>query len=117
MSKTSLQFQNFLRRRNRTRQSIAQNLSVPRLSVHRSLRHISAQVIDDINGKTLVSANDVSLKLTGRKTESAQAVGKKIAELAKAAKIEAVRFDRGAYRFHGRIAALAEAARENGLKF
>ena len=117
MSSTSLQFENFLRRRNRTRQALANNQAIPRLSVYRSLRHISAQIIDDITGKTLVSTSDKALKLTGHKTEMAQTVGKQIAELAKTAKISAVRFDRGAYRYHGRVAALAEAARENGLKF
>lgn len=118
MSTTSLQHSQQLRRRNRTRQALAQNQSTPRLSVYRSLRHIFAQVIDDQAGKTLVAVSDLSLKITkGTKTEQAEAVGKEIAKLASAKKISAVRFDRGSYKYHGRIAALAESARSNGLQF
>jgi len=113
----SLLHERFLRRRARTRAALAVNQSIPRLSVFRSLRHISAQIIDDQTGRTLVAAGDVSLKATGTKTDVAKAVGKGIAELAASKKITAVRFDRGAHRYHGRIAALAEAARENGLQF
>jgi large subunit ribosomal protein L18 len=85
--------------------------------VYRSLRHIFAQIIDDKTGKTLVSASDVSTKASGTKSEVATIVGKAIAELAVANKIEAVRFDRGGYKYHGRVAALAEGARQNGLTF
>ena len=93
-----------------------------RLSVHRSSRYIYAQVIDDVKGVTLASASSLesgvrgSLK-TGADTKAASEVGKLIAERAKAAGITEVIFDRGAYLYHGRIKALAEAARENGLSF
>lgn len=76
-----------------------------------------AQIIDDVAGKTLVATSDKSLKLTGTKTARAESVGTEIAKLATAKKITAVRFDRGARKYHGRIAALAEAARKGGLKF
>ena len=112
---TTTQHQSFLRRRARTRASLAQNQALPRLSVHRSLRHISAQVIDDLSGTTLAAFTDTEAK--GDKTERAEAVGTKIAELALDKKITAVRFDRGAYRYHGRVAALADAARKAGLTF
>lgn len=93
-----------------------------RLSVFRSGRHIYAQVIDDVVGKTLAAASslekDMRSKLkTGADKDAASEVGKLVAERAKAAGVEAVVFDRGAYRYHGRVKALAEAAREGGLKF
>jgi large subunit ribosomal protein L18 len=114
---TSQNHQNYLRRRHRTRTVLSKNQAIPRLSVFRSLRHIFAQIIDDQNGQTLASSSDLSLKLSGNKTKAAEEVGKKLAELAKTKKIEKVRFDRGAYRYHGRVAALGEAARKNGLQF
>jgi len=93
-----------------------------RLSVYRSNRQISAQIIDDAAGKTLVSASSLEKELGGPKTdngnkESAVRVGKALAERATQAGIKEVAFDRGAHRFHGRIAALAESAREGGLQF
>lgn len=87
----------------------------PRLCVIRSNQNIWAQLIDDATGTTLVSANSKGLK--GTKTEAAMVVGTTIAELALAKKVTKVVFDRGAYRFHGRIKALAEAARAAGLEF
>lgn len=87
----------------------------PRLSVYRSTAHIWAQVIDDNNHKTLAAANDLSLK--GTKTERAIAVGTAIAKAALALKCTSVVFDRGSFRYHGRVKALAEAARVGGLKF
>lgn len=105
------------RRKRRTRATLGASLELPRLSVHRSLRHIYAQIIDDVQGKTLASAHDFEITTKGNKSEIAAAVGTKIAELAIAAKVKAVRFDRGAYKYHGRVAALAEAARKAGLKF
>lgn len=87
----------------------------PRLSVIRSNQHIWAQVIDDVTGTTVVSANSKALK--GTKTERSIAVGKTIAELALAKKVTKIVFDRGSYRFHGRVKALAEAARAGGLEF
>lgn len=87
----------------------------PRLSIYRSTAHIWAQIIDDAGNRTLVSANDVKLK--GTKTERAKAVGLTIAQLALAAKCNTIVFDRGSYRYHGRVKALADSAREGGLKF
>jgi large subunit ribosomal protein L18 len=88
----------------------------PRLSVARSLRHISAQIIDDAAGKTLAAASDLKIS-KGKKAERAAEVGKALAEAAKKAGVSKVVFDRGGRRFHGRIAALAEAARAGGLEF
>ena|ERR671927_1366643 len=94
----------------------------PRLSVFRSSQHIYAQVIDDVQGRTVAAASSVEKDLretlkTGANTEAAAAVGKLVAERAKAAGVEAVVFDRGEYIYHGRVKALAEAAREGGLNF
>lgn len=94
----------------------------PRLSVVRSHKHISVQVIDDQSGKTLAAASTQDKQLSGKvksggNSDAAQAVGKAIAERAIAAGIKAVCFDRGPYRYHGRVAALADAAREGGLSF
>ncbi len=94
----------------------------PRLSVFRSLSNIYAQIIDDEAGKTLVSAStidaEIKSQLEGKnKTEAAKLVGKLVAERAKSAGVNAVVFDRGGYKYHGRVAALAEAAREAGLEF
>ncbi len=93
----------------------------PRLSVYRSLNHIYVQIIDDLHGKTLVSASTNNGKKEGRKTggnvASAKDVGAKIAEAAKAKGITKVVFDRGGYIYHGRVKALADAARAAGLQF
>lgn len=89
----------------------------PRLVVFRSLAHIEAQLIDDTVGKTLAAANDRQLKTKGTKTEQAVAVGTAIAEHAKAKKITTVVFDRGGFQYHGRVKALADAARAGGLMF
>jgi large subunit ribosomal protein L18 len=111
------------RRRERTRFKLRQAAKGrARLSVFRSSRHIYAQVIDDAEGKTLAAAStlDAGLKpglKTGADAAAASAVGKLIAERAKAAGVERVVFDRGAYMYHGRIKALADAAREGGLDF
>ena len=107
----------FLRRKHRTRTSLAQNQEVPRLSVHRTLRHIYAQIIDDKTGVTLASASDHTLTTKGTKTEIARQVGATVAKLANSKKVTAVRFDRGAFGYHGRVAALAEGARAEGLQF
>ncbi len=88
-----------------------------RLSVFRSSRHIYAQIIDDATGVTTVEANSKTLGLAGNKTEQAKAVGKALAERAQEAGVVRVVFDRGAFRFHGRIKALADSAREGGLEF
>jgi len=93
----------------------------PRLNVYRSLNHIYAQVIDDMSGRTLVSASTAEGKKEERRTggnvASAKAVGKTIAERAKAKGVTKVVFDRGGYLYHGRVKALADAAREAGLQF
>ncbi len=107
-----------LRRLKRIRNKIAQNLGIPRLSVFRSNQHIWAQIIDDKHGKTLVSASTKTVKeAKGTKSEKATAVGQAIATLALEKKIINVRFDRGNYRYHGRVKALADGARSGGLKF
>lgn len=107
-----------LRRQIRVRSKINQNLGVPRLTIFRSNCHIWVQIIDDKHGKTLVSTSTKTLKLTkGTKIEKAAAVGSAIAKLALAKKLQKVRFDRGPYRYHGRVKALANAARDGGLKF
>lgn len=107
-----------IRRLKRVRNKVAQNLGIPRLSVFRSNQHIWAQIIDDKHGKTLVSASTKTVKdAKGTKSEKATAVGQAIAVLALEKKIINVRFDRGTYRYHGRVKALADGARSGGLKF
>ncbi len=109
------------RRHKRIRKYISGTPECPRLVVFRSLRHISVQVIDDMAGHTLfsVSSNDPAMrgKVDGGNIKGAKEVGKTVAEKAKAAKINEVVFDRGGYLYHGRVKALADAAREAGLKF
>ena len=109
------------RRAQQTRRKIAE-LRVVRLAVHRTNGHMYAQVIDASGAKILASASTVEPELrkavkSGGNVAAAAAVGKRIAEKAKALGIEAVAFDRGGYKYHGRVKALAEAAREHGLKF
>ncbi len=109
------------RRARKTRARIAEQKTV-RLAVHRTNLHIYAQVISADGGKVLASASSVEADLrkelaNGGNTKAAAAVGKRIAEKAKSAGITAVAFDRAGYKYHGRIKALADAARENGLKF
>lgn len=106
-----------LKRQNRVRAKLAKNIGIPRLSVFRSNRHVWAQIIDDKHGKTLVATSSKTLKATGTKTEMATKVGAEIAELASKKKITHIRFDRGLYKYHGRVKALADAARTKGLKF
>ena len=111
----------FDRRRRRVRTSLKSRASgKPRLSVHRSGRHIYAQVIDDAAGTTLASASTLDKDIkgkTGATRDGAAAVGKAVAERAKAAGVSRVVFDRGGFLFHGRVKALADAAREGGLEF
>ena len=111
-----------LRRHARLRKRVKGSTARPRLSVFRSNIHIYAQVIDDTTGRTLAAASSKDRTLAGSldgktKTERAQAVGKLIAERAKNAGVEQVVFDRGGYEYHGRVQALADAAREGGLTF
>jgi large subunit ribosomal protein L18 len=106
------------RRIARVRASVSGTKERPRLAVERTLKHMRAQLIDDDSGRTLVAAGDHEIKgKTKGKTELAAAVGKLLAEKAKKAGLAAVVFDRRANRFHGRIKALADAAREGGLIF
>jgi large subunit ribosomal protein L18 len=111
----------FQKRRQRNRNKLrAMANGRPRLSVHRSNKNISVQLIDDANGVTLASASSLEkvLGVVGKNNvEAAGKVGAAIAERAKAAGVEEVYFDRGGFLFHGRVKALAEAAREGGLKF
>jgi large subunit ribosomal protein L18 len=114
---------NQIRRRvhDRIRKKVMGTSERPRLNVYRSLNHIYAQVIDDLKGVTVVAASTAVGKkgerVTGGNVAAAKTVGKKIAELAKAKGITKVVFDRGGYIYHGRIKALADAAREAGLQF
>jgi len=111
-----------IRRHARLRKRVKGNTERPRLSVFRSNTHIYAQVIDDTSGRTLVAVSSkertLAESLAGKtKTERAQEVGKLLADRAKQANISSVVFDRGGYKYHGRVQALAEAAREGGLSF
>jgi large subunit ribosomal protein L18 len=110
----------FARRRSRTRYKITQTGDRPRLSVFRSGKHIYVQIIDDLKGATLAAASTNEKEGKSAKSynvEAAVSVGKKIAERAKKAGVKQVVFDRGGYIYHGRIKALADAAREGGLEF
>jgi large subunit ribosomal protein L18 len=108
------------RRKAHIRKRVEGSNERPRLSVYRSLNHIYAQVIDDTSSKTLAAASTLSPELKdgkGKKKDLAKQVGKLIAKKCQEAKIEAVVFDRNGFMYHGRIAAVAEGAREGGLKF
>jgi large subunit ribosomal protein L18 len=106
------------RRHKRVRKELVGSAERPRLVVHRSNRGIDAQLVDDLSGKTLAAASWLAVrKAKGTKTDQAAEVGKLLADNAKKAGIEQVVFDRGGYLYHGRVKALAEAAREGGLKF
>ena len=113
----------FLRRRRRTRAALRKHAHErPRLSVFRSSRHIYAQVIDDRVGRTLAAASSLEAALrdelkTGADRAAADKVGRLLAERARSAGVGAVVFDRGGYRYHGRVKALADGAREGGLEF
>ena len=108
-----------LRRHHRVRKKVRGTAARPRLAVFRSNRHITAQVIDDLSGRTIAAASTVEAELRGSATGNkgaATAVGRLVAERAKAAGIEQVTFDRGGFLYHGRVAAVADAAREAGLE-
>ena len=106
-----------MRRHRRVRSKIAGTAERPRLAVFRSNRGIFAQLVDDSNGRTLAAAGWTAVKESGSKTEQAKAVGKALGQAAKKAGIERCVFDRGGYLYHGRVRALAEGAREEGLVF
>ena len=114
MAKLSL----FDRRRRRVRTALKSRAGgKPRLSVHRTGKHIYAQIIDDAGGKTVAAASTLGVKPSGANVDAAAKVGETIAAAAKKAGVTAVVFDRGGYLFHGRVKALADAAREGGLEF
>jgi large subunit ribosomal protein L18 len=99
------------------RKKVQGTAAAPRLAVYKSNKSIYAQVIDDVSGKTLASATSFGSDMKGSKADVAQEVGKLVAEAAKSSGIEKVVFDRGGYIYHGRVKALADGAREAGLKF
>ena len=105
------------RRAHRTRERISGTRERPRLSVKRSAKHIYAQLIDDVAGRTIAAVSDKEITTAGKPLEIAREVGKMLAVKAVAAGISAVVFDRGSYRYHGRVASLADGAREGGLTF
>lgn len=107
-----------IRRAKKVRNSLKENLGLPRLTVFRTNRHLWVQIIDDRHGRTLASTSTKVLNLDkGTKIEKAVAVGKEIATIALKNKVTRVKFDRGSYKYHGRVKALADAARSTGLKF
>ncbi len=110
-----------LRRKIRVRKKVQGTAEKPRLSVFRSAKHIYAQLIDDVGGKTLAAVStltkDLGGELAGKKRDKAKVVGSAMARLCNEKKIERVVFDRNGFRFHGRLRAVAEGAREGGLKF
>lgn len=116
MNKNKIKKELKLRRHKRIRAKIFGTAARPRLSVFRSLSHIYVQLIDDVAGKTLASARDTEIKEGKTKTDKSMAVGKLLAERALAQKIESAVFDKGAFKFHGRVKAVADGAREAGLK-
>ena len=105
------------KRHEKIRRTLSGTSETPRLCVFRSNSAIYAQLIDDVKGVTLASSSSLELKLKNNNLEAASAVGKDIAGKAKKAKIKSVVFDRAGYLYHGRVKALADAARENGLEF
>jgi large subunit ribosomal protein L18 len=106
------------RRHRRVRGKVTGTAERPRLAVFRSNRGIFAQLVDDASGKTIAGASWITVKgLDGNKTDQAREVGKAVAEAGRKAGVESVVFDRGGYLYHGRVKALAEGAREGGLKF
>jgi len=109
---------NRLKKKIRIRKTVNGNEERPRLSIFKSVRHVYAQVIDDLTGRTIVSASTLEKELEGKTgKEAAASVGATVARRAKEKKIETVVFDRNGYLYHGRVKALADAAREAGLKF
>lgn len=122
MGNTVFKFKAKARRHKRVRKKISGSSTRPRLTVFRSNLHISAQLVDDVSGKTLASASSLDKeikqkKIKSGKIETATAVGQLLASRAKSAKIVQAVFDRSGYLYHGRVKALAEGAREGGLKF
>jgi len=117
MGKMTIKLSNKLQRQRRVRAVVQGTAVRPRLSVTISNLHVSAQLIDDATSTTLAAASTIGTKATGTMTEKATAIGTEIAKKAKTAKINAVVFDRGSKLYHGRVKALADAARKEGLEF
>ncbi|MFP5298390.1 MAG: 50S ribosomal protein L18 [Actinomycetota bacterium] len=118
MTATAQKVDSRIRRHRRVRKKVIGTAERPRLAVFRSNRHIYAQVIDDVAGRTLASSSTLDESITGKDPkEKAKAVGQAVAEKAKAAGVAKVTFDRGGFMYHGRVAALADGAREGGLEF
>ena len=117
MNKEVIKNKQSQRRAIRTRAKISGTAERPRLSVFKSNLYMSAQLIDDVAGKSILGVHSKSLKMTGTKTEVAKAVGQEIAKQALAKNIKKVVFDRGPFPYQGRITALADGAREAGLEF
>jgi len=120
MARTDHKLELRRRRHRRVRRRVEGTAARPRLAVYRSNKHISAQLIDDLAGRTLVSASTVEPSLrggSGGNVEAAKAVGTLVATRARAAGVTTVVFDRGGFAYHGRVAALADAARAEGLEF
>ncbi|HOZ47683.1 MAG TPA: 50S ribosomal protein L18 [Candidatus Hydrogenedentes bacterium] len=105
------------RRKTYVRRRVSGNSERPRLAVHRSLKHIYAQIVDDSCGRTLAAASSVSLKIAGNTVGAAKEVGKVLGEQAKSKGVERVCFDRGGWLYHGRVKALADGVREMGVEF
>lgn len=118
MEKNKLKTLRRQRRKTGLRKRIIGTSERPRLSVHRSNKHMYAQIIDDMSGRTLAAASTQSVEVAkGSDVGAAKEVGKALAEKAKAAGVELVTFDRSGFKYHGRVKAVAEGAREAGLKF
>lgn len=117
MAKTNPKTKARLRRKKHIRKTVRGTTERPRLSVFRSAKHIYAQLIDDSTGTTLASASSLKIEGAGGNKDGARKVGEAVAKKALEAKIDTVVFDRNGYLYHGRVAALADAAREAGLKF
>lgn len=117
MAKQNQKVVTWRRRKKHIRRRVSGTPERPRLTVYRSLRHIYAQVVDDVSGRTLASSSSVALKIQGGNAEMAKAVGKAVGEAAQAQGVHEVCFDRAGFKYHGRVKALADAAREAGLNF
>jgi large subunit ribosomal protein L18 len=105
------------RRHRRVRKTVSGTSERPRLVIHRSLRNIQAQIVDDSAGRTLCGVSSMGLELDGSKVDQARETGRRLAAIAKEQGVRRVVFDRGGYLYHGRVQALAEGAREGGLEF
>lgn len=115
--KNKVKQEKYLRRQVRTRTKMSGTAKKPRLTVFRSLSHIYAQAIDDVKGVTIVAASDQELKTKAKKIDQASVLGETLGKKLADKKISEIIFDRGAYKYHGRVKALAEGLRKSGIKF